>query len=98
MLLTSPLAVTLGISLTIPLAMVGDLVRGTQLGGWTLYFGGALVLVSFVVNGVLDLDNVIEDATGADSLAQAPSSSSSPLSAERDHGEAEGLLQDSSSS
>lgn len=55
MLMTSPLAVTLGISLTIPLAMVGDVFRGTQLGGWKIYLGGALVLGSFVANGLMDL-------------------------------------------
>lgn len=55
MLMTSPLAVTLGISLTIPLAMAGDIYRGTQLGGWKIYLGGALVLGSFVANGLMDL-------------------------------------------
>ncbi|KAK4704168.1 solute carrier family 35, member F5, partial [Phenoliferia sp. Uapishka_3] len=55
MLMTSPLAVTLGISLTIPLAMAGDIYRGTQIGGWKIYLGGALVLGSFVANGLMDL-------------------------------------------
>ncbi|KAK4051247.1 hypothetical protein OIV83_003069 [Microbotryomycetes sp. JL201] len=53
MLMTSPLAVTLGISLTIPLALAGDLYRGTPLS-WKVIVGGALVLGSFVANGLLD--------------------------------------------
>ncbi|KAM0787504.1 hypothetical protein ACM66B_003576 [Microbotryomycetes sp. NB124-2] len=53
MLMTSPLAVTLGISLTIPLALAGDLYRGTSLS-WQVVLGGALVLGSFVANGLLD--------------------------------------------
>ena len=61
MLMTSPLAVTLGISLTIPLAMAGDIYRGTQLGGWKIYLGGALVLVSFVANGLMDLASTEDD-------------------------------------
>lgn len=55
MLMTSPLAVTLGISLTIPLAVAGDIYRGTDLGGWKIYLGGAMVLGSFVANGLMDL-------------------------------------------
>ncbi|CEQ40388.1 SPOSA6832_02016, partial [Sporobolomyces salmonicolor] len=54
MLLTSPLAVTLGLSLTIPLAMLGDLYRSAPVSLASL-IGGALVLGSFVANGVLDL-------------------------------------------
>ncbi|GAA5860027.1 hypothetical protein JCM1840_001846 [Sporobolomyces johnsonii] len=54
MLLTSPLAVTLGLSLTIPLAMLGDLYRSAPVSLASLV-GGALVLGSFVANGVLDL-------------------------------------------
>lgn len=54
MLMTSPLAVTLGISLTIPLAVAGDVARGTPVS-WKTLLGGALVLGSFVANGLIDL-------------------------------------------
>jgi solute carrier family 35 protein F5 len=54
MLMTSPLAVTLGISLTIPLAVAGDMYRGTPVS-WKTLMGGALVLGSFVANGLIDL-------------------------------------------
>lgn len=57
MLMTSPLAVTLGISLTIPLAVAGDVLRGTELGGWKVYLGGALVLGGFLANGLMDLNS-----------------------------------------
>ncbi|KAK4056047.1 hypothetical protein OIO90_003042 [Microbotryomycetes sp. JL221] len=62
MLMTSPLAVTLGISLTIPLALVGDMYRGTTLS-WQVICGGLLVLGSFVANGLLDLRTATEDQT-----------------------------------
>jgi solute carrier family 35 protein F5 len=52
--MTSPLAVTLGLSLTIPLAVVGDLARGTQIGGLSLLFGAILVLAGFVAVGWAD--------------------------------------------
>lgn len=42
-------------SLTIPFAMAGDIYRGTQFGSWKVYIGGALVLCSFVANGLMDL-------------------------------------------
>ncbi|KAM0750478.1 hypothetical protein T439DRAFT_326445 [Meredithblackwellia eburnea MCA 4105] len=63
MLMTSPLAVTLGISLTIPLAVIGDIYRGTQLGGWKIYLGAALVLSGFVANGLMDLAGTEEPVT-----------------------------------
>ena len=59
MLMTSPLAVTLGISLTIPLALVGDWARGSTVG-WKTVIGGLLVLGSFLANGLLDLQNANE--------------------------------------
>lgn len=53
MLKTTPLVVTIGLSLTIPLAVVGDffLSKPTQA---QVLFGALLVLVSFVVVGVDD--------------------------------------------
>jgi solute carrier family 35 protein F5 len=63
MLMTSPLAVTLGISLTIPLAMAGDLYRGTPLG-WKTILGELLVLGSFVANALMDLAGTEEEEDG----------------------------------
>ncbi|GAA5825591.1 hypothetical protein JCM11251_000300 [Rhodosporidiobolus azoricus] len=79
MLLTSPLAVTLGLSLTIPLAMAGDLYRHAPVSLASL-FGGVLVLASFVGNGILDL----QEAEKATVVA---------LAEEGEEGEAEALLQ-----
>ncbi|SCV67415.1 BQ2448_5026 [Microbotryum intermedium] len=79
MLMTSPLAVTLGISLTIPLAMVGDWWRGSVIG-WKTVLGGMLVLGSFLANGLMDLRSakeVLEDVN-------VSSSSSSDAGSERE--------------
>jgi solute carrier family 35 protein F5 len=50
MLKTTPLVVTVGLSLTIPLAVFGDLILGKSSRGQVI-FGAALVLISFVVVG-----------------------------------------------
>lgn len=48
-LLTSPLTVTVGLSLTIPLAMVGDwIIKGFDVNGWYL-FGATIVTIGFLV-------------------------------------------------
>lgn len=48
-LLTSPLTVTVGLSLTIPLAMVGDwFIKGFDLNGWYV-FGAVIVTLGFLV-------------------------------------------------
>ena len=59
MLLTSPLAVTLGLSLTIPLAIAGDLYRSAPVSLFS-FIGGVLVLGSFVANGMMDLKEAEE--------------------------------------
>ncbi|KAJ6575233.1 vacuolar membrane protein [Mycena capillaripes] len=53
MLKTTPLVVTVGLSLTIPLAVIGDFLLGKFTRGQVI-FGAILVLISFVVVG---LDN-----------------------------------------
>ncbi|KAG0207711.1 hypothetical protein BGX28_001108 [Mortierella sp. GBA30] len=53
MLMTSPLVVTLGLSLTIPLAIVGDVLGYGRVLGTTYWIGASLVLAGFFgVNGV----------------------------------------------
>ncbi|KAH7339526.1 hypothetical protein B0J17DRAFT_655521 [Rhizoctonia solani] len=61
MLKTTPLVVTVGLSLTIPLAVGGDLLLGTSTSAQAL-IGAALVLVAFVVIGLEDR----EEAPGVD--------------------------------
>jgi len=61
MLKTSPLIVTLGMSLTIPLAVLGDLAEGTRLGGVEMIIGAALVLGAFILVGVAGHDESVQD-------------------------------------
>jgi len=51
MLKTTPLVVTVGLSLTIPFAVVGDFILGKSIRGQVI-LGALLVLVSFIVIGV----------------------------------------------
>src|SRR5882762_7521618 len=51
MLKTTPLVVTIGLSLTIPLACLGDFFLGRPATVQVL-FGAALVLISFIVVGI----------------------------------------------
>ncbi|KAI7885022.1 thiamine-repressible mitochondrial transport protein THI74 [Lichtheimia hyalospora FSU 10163] len=60
MLMTSPLVVTLGISLTIPLALVGDLVIKHIIPGWQYIVGALLVITGFVIVNLATLPNVDE--------------------------------------
>jgi solute carrier family 35 protein F5 len=53
MLKTTPLVVTIGLSLTMPLAVLGDLGMQHPVKGQVV-LGAALVLVSFVVIGLED--------------------------------------------
>ncbi|CCE62887.1 hypothetical protein TPHA_0D02500 [Tetrapisispora phaffii CBS 4417] len=49
MLLTTPLTVTVGLSLTIPLAMFGDLLFVNKKMNWVYIFGAILIMGSFFV-------------------------------------------------
>jgi solute carrier family 35 protein F5 len=48
MLLTSPLVVTVGLSLTIPLSLVGQMVISGTYSGWWYWVGAGVVVASFV--------------------------------------------------
>lgn len=48
MLLTSPLVVTVGLSLTIPLSLVGQIIINHQIASFLYWAGAAIVFVSFV--------------------------------------------------
>lgn len=70
MLKTTPLVVTIGLSLTMPLAVLGDVVLQHPVKG-QIVLGAALVLVSFVVIGLEDSkvteigvqDEMLDDTT-----------------------------------
>ncbi|KAL5625497.1 hypothetical protein BROUX41_005557 [Berkeleyomyces rouxiae] len=48
MLLTTPLVVTVGISLTIPLSLVGEMFQYQQYAPWVYWVGAAVVFMSFL--------------------------------------------------
>ncbi|KAH0498096.1 hypothetical protein TgHK011_005370 [Trichoderma gracile] len=48
MLLTTPLVVTVGLSLTIPLSLIGEMVQYQQHSSFVYWIGAAVVFVSFV--------------------------------------------------
>lgn len=49
MLLTSPLVVTVGLSLTIPLSLVGQMIEYSQTSSVSYWIGAFVVLLSFVI-------------------------------------------------
>lgn len=48
MLLTTPLVVTVGLSLTIPLSLIGEMIQYAQYSSWVYWVGATVVFVSFV--------------------------------------------------
>lgn len=48
MLLTSPLVVTVGLSLTIPLSLIGQMVLDAQYSSFTYWIGAGIVFLSFL--------------------------------------------------
>lgn len=49
MLLTTPLVVTVGLSLTIPLSLVGQMFLHSQYSSAMYWIGAAIVFLSFIV-------------------------------------------------
>ena len=56
MLKTTPLVVTIGLSLTMPLAVIGDFILHKPVNGKVI-LGAAVVLLSFVAVGMADARN-----------------------------------------
>jgi len=48
MLLTTPLVVTVGLSLTIPLSLIGEMIQYQQYSSIVYWIGAAVVFVSFL--------------------------------------------------
>lgn len=48
MLLTTPLVVTVGLSMTIPLSLIGQIVLNTQYSSALYWVGALIVLLSFL--------------------------------------------------
>ncbi|KAJ5309925.1 uncharacterized protein N7443_002386 [Penicillium atrosanguineum] len=64
MLLTTPLVVTVGLSLTIPLSLVGQIVLQSQYASPVYWVGAAIVFLSFLV--VNHESKIIEDEASAE--------------------------------
>lgn len=63
MLRTTPLVVTIGLSLTIPLAVFGDIVLGRVVAAQVV-LGAILVFSGFVAVGIESADGQVEGETG----------------------------------
>lgn len=61
MLLTTPLVVTVGISLTIPLSLIGEMIQYAQFSSWVYWVGAGIVFVSFVFVNHESTDGEDED-------------------------------------
>ena len=48
MLLTTPLVVTVGLSLTIPLSLIGEMIQYKQYSSWIYWIGAGIVFLSFL--------------------------------------------------
>ena len=48
MLLTTPLVVTVGLSLTIPLSLIGEMIQYAQYSSWVYWVGAGVVFISFL--------------------------------------------------
>jgi len=70
MLKTTPLVVTIGLSLTIPLAVVGDFLRRRPTQGEVIA-GAALVLLGFVAVGLDDSTEQAEDTQTTSNACQS---------------------------
>lgn len=63
MLLTTPLVVTVGLSLTIPLSLIGEMIQYAQYSSFVYWIGAFIVLLSFIfINHESHED---EDGSGA---------------------------------
>ena len=68
MLLTSPLIVSVGLSLTIPLSLVGQMVLDAQYVSWLYWVGAAIMVISFVFINHEDRKDEEEGLQGAEPI------------------------------
>jgi solute carrier family 35 protein F5 len=61
MLFTSPLVVTVGLSLTIPLSLVGQMVLDDEYASWVYWLGAFIVVMSFVFVNYETVETTGED-------------------------------------
>ncbi len=64
MLLTSPLVVTVGLGLTIPLSLIGQIILESQYASFAYWIGAGVVLMSFIF-----INYEVESGSGSSSSA-----------------------------
>ncbi|KAK4034889.1 hypothetical protein C8A01DRAFT_48831 [Parachaetomium inaequale] len=67
MLLTTPLVVTVGLSLNIPLSLIGEMIQYSQYSSWLYWVGAGVVFISFLF---VNNESHEDDADGKDELAR----------------------------
>lgn len=67
MLLTTPLVVTVGLSMTIPLSLIGEMIQYHQYAGFIYWVGAVIVLLSFVFINHESKDDEEKKASGGGS-------------------------------
>ncbi|KAI0833065.1 hypothetical protein F5Y06DRAFT_280726 [Hypoxylon sp. FL0890] len=66
MLLTTPLIVTVGLSLTIPLSLIGEMIQYAQYSSFVYWIGAGIVLVSFIFISHESHDEEDDKTTGSE--------------------------------
>ncbi|KAH6636917.1 hypothetical protein F5144DRAFT_200482 [Chaetomium tenue] len=66
MLLTTPLVVTVGLSLNIPLSLIGEMIQYSQYSSWLYWVGAGVVFISFLF---VNNESHEDGADGKDDLA-----------------------------
>ena len=69
MLLTTPLVVTVGLSLTIPLSLIGEMIQYAQYSSVLYWVGACIVLLSFLF---INHESKDESESPADSPTPLP--------------------------
>ncbi|KAJ4306367.1 hypothetical protein N0V88_001167 [Collariella sp. IMI 366227] len=69
MLLTTPLVVTVGLSLNIPLSLIGEMIQYSQYSSWLYWVGAGVVFISFLF---VNHESQEDDAEGKEQLGHAP--------------------------
>lgn len=72
MLLTTPLVVTVGLSMTIPLSLIGQMILSEQYSSILYWVGSLIVLCSFLIINHESKDEAITDENTRTEEADAP--------------------------
>lgn len=64
MLLTTPLVVTVGLSLTIPMSLIGEMIQYGQYSSFMYWIGAVVVFMSFVFINNESMENGDKEESG----------------------------------